>query len=143
MRVLGVLELPVLRRCVAVRVACVPERRVPDEAVGAGRILETAGELLTARERAGVDERLQVLLVDVPVADRDHDRADAQDHRQREREDDDDLAALSPAQREAPEAHVQTPALSAAILDLVAGCSRRMVAFAVSVIPIVSMKKNL
>ena len=91
--------------------------------VGAGnrrvRVLEAARDRLTAREGARVDERLQVLLVDVPVADRDHDRPDAEDQRPKKRDARTiiSLAALSPCSaRGCRKLTYRTPALSASTL---------------------------
>ena len=53
-----------------------------------------AHELRRRRERAGVDQRLQMLLVDVPVADVEDDGAEGEEHGQKQRQEHDDLTAL-------------------------------------------------
>ncbi len=84
-----------------------------------------------------------MLLVHVPVADADHDGSKPEDDGEEEREEDDDLAAFPGTETNALESHAQAPPLSGTILDSVAGCSSRIVAFAVSVILNELMKKNL
>ena len=53
-----------------------------------------AAEAGRRSECRGVDLRLEMALVDVPVADVENDRAEPEEHRKQNREEDDDLAAL-------------------------------------------------
>ena len=95
--VVRLLMLAVLGRRIARRVTGVLERDRADRVVRGRRISElerAAHELRRTRERAGVDQRLEMLLVDVPVADVEHDRAQGEEHRQEQREEHDDLTAL-------------------------------------------------
>ncbi len=97
MHVVRLLVLSIARRRITGRIAGVFEGGLADRMVRRSRITElerAAHELRRGRERAGVDKRLEMLLVDVPVADVEHDRAEREQHGKEQREENDDLTAL-------------------------------------------------
>ena len=115
---------------IARRVPRVRKRRIRDGEVGGRRIEEAGAEARCRGERSRVDLRLEVALVDVPVSDVEHDRAEPEEDRQQHREENDHLAALPPEVRRARlHEHATSPVMSPPLVGSCV-CSSRIVAFA-------------